>query len=79
MKADKAADVVVQLSGEFDGKSKIEEKTHKIGKDWTPIKMDYLPPKALSAKLGVVFKAPEGVTVLLDSIAFRPVKRSGSE
>ncbi len=79
LKADQAADVVVQLSGEFDGKSKIEEKTFKIGKDWTPISMDYLPPKALSAKLSVVFKAPEGVTVLLDSIAFRPVKRTGSE
>jgi hypothetical protein len=73
MKADKQADVAVQLNGNFDGQQKNEDKTFNVGAAWTQVSMDYTPPKALSAGLSAIVTVPKDVTVLVDCVSFRPL------
>ena len=41
----------VALTGEFDGKAKVEERTVKVGNTWTQVQMDYLPPQCIAGRL----------------------------
>jgi hypothetical protein len=72
MKADKPVQVTVEVGGNFDGKIQAEHKEFQIGTEWTMVRLNFTPPKALSAGLAATITVPEGATVLLDSVNFRP-------
>ena len=60
------------IEGTFDGKTQSEESTVRIGAQWTPVTIDYTPPKCVAGGLHAVFTVPEGETALLDCVEFRP-------
>jgi hypothetical protein len=74
VKADREVSVKLQLVDSYDGKVQTSERDYTIGKRWTKIEMDFLPPVALCPKLSAVFTVPEGATVVIDDVSFRPVK-----
>lgn len=77
MKADKPVQVTVTLSGNFDGKNKVEQKEFAVGTRWTPVSISFTPPKALAASLSATITVPEGATVLIDDVSYTPFSRSG--
>jgi len=74
LKSEKETDIRVALAGEFDGKAQVEEKTIRVGTDWTNATIDYTPPKCVAGGLRAVFIVPEGSSALLDCASFRPLK-----
>lgn len=72
LRAEKEIEVKVVLNGHFDGKSQVEEKSIRVGTKWTPVTIDYTPPKCVAGGLSANFTVPEGASVLLDEVRFRP-------
>jgi dienelactone hydrolase len=69
----KPISVTVTVGGTFDGRRQAEEKTFEIGKDWTPVAIDFTPPAVVYGDLSVDFALPPGATALLDSVSFKLV------
>jgi dienelactone hydrolase len=75
LKGDKAAEVVVQLIGNYDGKPEVAEKKAQVGTDWTQVTLDAHPPKGLKiGTMSVDITVPAGTKVLLDDVTFKPVQ-----
>lgn len=73
-KAEKPAQVTVELAGSFDGKRHAEKKQFSVGKGWTQLALDFLPPAAHSADLRATVVVPAGGSLTLDAVSFRPVR-----
>ncbi len=74
LKADKPVEVVVQVAGRFDGKPVVEEKTFKVGSEWTAVSVEFVPLVALTAGVQATITAPKEAVVLVDGVRFRPVR-----
>ena len=72
MKAQKDVQLTVQLLEMLDGKKKARQEQFTVGDTWTEVGMDYVPQQALYGTLTAVVTVPEGETVLVDSVSFRP-------
>jgi len=72
MKADKETKIEATLGGTFDGKPLSEKKEFTVGTQWAPQTIDIVAPNPLAGTLSLVLTVPEGVTVSVDSLTFRP-------
>jgi len=72
LKAKAPVEVKLTLAGSFDGKPKVEERTVKVGTEWTEASVEFTPPQAQRASLGLTVNVPQGAEVLLDCVEFRP-------
>lgn len=72
LKADKPVPVTVEVGGAFDGKPLAGRKEFPAGTDWTEVSLDFTPPLVLSTDLRAAVTVPEGATVLVDAVSFRP-------
>lgn len=73
LKAVAPAQVTVQLNGRFDAVKRPAEQTVDVGVDWTPFRIDYPTDAAMMTDLSLTLLTPEGNTVLMDDLSFRPV------
>ena len=67
LKADKPAEVVVEVGGRFDGKAVVEQKKVQVGSAWTAVSLDFLPPQALVGGLRTTVTVPKEAVVLVDA------------
>ena len=73
LKADQPTSVTVQLVGRFDRLRRTEERTVDVGTTWTTVSLEYQTVPAMTTELSLIITSPNGRTVLLDDLSFRPV------
>jgi dienelactone hydrolase len=73
VKADRPAEITVQLGGDFDGKPQRQEQRFRVGTDWTELSLPFTPPPALVCGLRPTLTLPADTTILLDAVRFTPV------
>ncbi len=76
--ADEPAQISLEVGGEFDGQAKSEQKSFEVGTNWKRIELDFTPPVARSARVSATISVPEGATVLLDCVTFRPTEAAAA-
>lgn len=78
LKADQPTRVTVQLSGRFDSFRSAEECPVEVGTAWTPFTLEFQTRPAMMTDLSLAMTSPDGRTVLLDDLRFRPVSEATS-